>query len=124
MNTMTEKQKTCEYAFYMIMSSYFKSAACKNPSYEKKLYLSYQELKENQQIQLEKKCITLIEQKILPNVSTLWEDKDIDVYFLQSQENLPVILFVGRGFHYEVTLLDTSSLKVKVTEFNLFHHSK
>ena len=122
MATMTEKQKNTTYAFYMIMSSYFKSAACKNPSFEKKLYLSYQELKESQQIQLEQKCISLIEHEILPHVSVLWENKDIDVYFRQNENNLPVILFVGKCFHYDITLLNTPSLRVKVTEFNLFLH--
>lgn len=122
MATMTEKQKNTTYAFYMIMSSYFKSAACKNPSFEKKLYLSYQELKESQQIQLEQKCISLIEHEILPHVSVLWENKDIDVYFQQNENNLPVILFVGKGFHYDITLLNTPSLRIKVTEFNLFLH--
>lgn len=69
------RQKTIDYALFMISSSYFsRQPKCLNPYMEARLFLYYQEALYRTQIETEEKCIHYMEKELLPVLPLdLWE---------------------------------------------------
>lgn len=78
------KQRAFDYCMYMMLTSYFRKSVCRSKYLEKKLYLYYQEQKQNDQIAMEEQCIRLIEKEILPKVPQKYQMCEVDTHIRRS----------------------------------------
>lgn len=67
------KQKALDYCMYMILSSYFEKTVLKSPIQEKNLLLHYKDLKSQDQIDLEDKCIKYLQKVEKKIPEEVWE---------------------------------------------------
>lgn len=80
------KQRAFDYCMYMMLTSYFGKCECKSKYLEKKLYLYYQEQKQDEQIAMEQQCINLIEKEILPKVPLKYQVRRVDAHIRQRRD--------------------------------------
>lgn len=93
---LVNNQAAFEYALYMIASSYFESTKCRNAALEKKLLLSYRELKKESQFLMEDNCIRFMN-KLVKKLPHSVFDENVLVE-LRRAENAPTeILFIGKN---------------------------
>lgn len=106
------RQRALDYCMYMMLSSYFKGSICKSTFLEKRLYLYYKEQKPDTQVELEEKCIQLIEQEILPQIpKACWKER-VQIKLTQRGLREGVMLFVyGKGFWMQVAIKDIPGRK-------------
>lgn len=83
-----DRQRAFDYCMYMMLTSYFQKSICRSKYLEKKLYLYYQEQKQNDQIAMEEQCIRLIEQEILPKVPQKYQMREVDTH-IRRRKNYP-----------------------------------
>lgn len=100
---LTNSQIAFEYAIYMMVGSYFKSARCKSRLLEQSMKLQYLEQKERVQLQMEDTVISFVEKKMVPLLpQDLWGE-DVKVIFEPSEDKeLNHVLFVGKKSVLEV----------------------
>lgn len=91
------KQRAFDYCMYMMLTSYFQKSICKSKYMEKKLYLYYQEQKQNDQIAMEEECIRLIEQQILPKVPQKYRMREVDTHIRRRGNHPGMELLIHTG---------------------------
>lgn len=70
-----QQQMAFDYAMYMIVASYYKSAKCCTCLQEDKMYIRYQELKAQQQYEMEEQCIAFVEKNLTHIMSPeIWNE--------------------------------------------------
>lgn len=106
------RQRALDYSMYMMLSSYFKGSICKSTFLEKRLYLYYKEQKPDTQVELEEKCIRLIEQEILPQIPKACLDDKVQIKLTQGEPREAVMISVyGCGYRLQVTVKDVPGKK-------------
>lgn len=133
-----KKQRQVEYATYMIFSSYFKKALCKNTFPEKKLLLYYKELGDKAQVEMEESVIFVVENKLNEKISIDYlENLEVDVLIKNLKngnhsftfKNTNFLLEVtpvleGTAIQYYITLKENINGKKKNETIHLFSHIK
>lgn len=99
------KQRALDYCMYMMLSSYFNGSICKSTFLEKRLYLYYKEQKPDKQVEMEKQCIQLIEQELLPRIPGACTESRVQIKLTQQGEREPVLLTLwGKGYWLQVAV--------------------
>ena len=94
---LINNQAAFEYTLFMIASSYFKSTRCRNKALEKKMLLSYKELKKESQFLMEDICIRFMNKLIRKIPREALNEKF--VVELRRAENAPTeILFISKKY--------------------------
>jgi hypothetical protein len=72
-----DKQRELDYCMYMMVSGFFKKASCESWYWERNLFTSYIQMKEDDQCKLERRCIHVLHKlfKSLPFMVT--QDKAV-----------------------------------------------
>lgn len=98
---LTNNQTSFEYALYMIASSYFDRAECRNVFLERNMMLKYKEQKPDSQYKMEDICIGYMNElnKKLP--ADFLKQK-IRVYFSKRKDGTTDILFVSGKYILEL----------------------
>ncbi len=114
-NKKRKKQFTLEYAFYMIISSYFKEVVVKTTFTEAQLSLYYKELPKDKQITLEERWISKLEQETLKELPEDIETQKAELYIFTSKdrESHPMRFDLG-WVSYDIRVFEEySTLKKK-----------
>jgi len=81
-----KKQFTLEYAFYMILSSYFKEVVVKTTFTEAQLALYYRELPKEKQYTLEDRLIIKIEEEVLKELPEDIERLKAEIFIFTTKD--------------------------------------
>ena len=85
------------YIVYMIIGSLFTKATCTNKNMEQKMRHLYLIAGEKKQVQIESKCIRLIERELNNSISKAHCEQAVSVNFL-GKEDRKVVAFYGEDF--------------------------
>ena len=98
---LTNNQTAFTYALYMIASSYFDKAVCRNPLQERNMLLQYKEQKLSNQYDMEDLCIAYMDelQKKLPES---FFKQNMTVHFRKNGNRITELLFVNRQCILEI----------------------
>lgn len=101
MNTKTNNrimnQNALDYAIYMMLGSYYRSAVPASKRYLDRMYLYYSELKMDKQFALENKVINFTEQILLHKLpEQLWQDTVV-VHFYKAGDK-SFVFFKGERY--------------------------
>lgn len=83
-----KEQRTLDYALYMMTDFLFKKAGCITPYQEEKLFLSYQELKEDDKERIERIASNIIKKRILPVIPSDMLDEKVSISLVGSDKEL------------------------------------
>lgn len=116
------RQRALDYCMYMMLASYFNGSICKSSFLEKRLYLYYKEQKPDNQVEMEKQCIQLIEQEILPQIPQACVDSTVRIKLTQKGDREPVLLTLyGKGYWMQVSVAHAPSGRQKPRLFLHYH---
>ena len=77
-----ETQRVFDYCLFMMLTSYFKSAVCRNKLMEKKMFLCYKEYNMNRVYQLEELAIRVVEEQVLQYFSAEELEEAVEVWLV------------------------------------------
>lgn len=108
----SHRQQETAYMLYMIISSYFHKCYCRSKVLEEKLFLYYQELQENKQVEKERQIIKVSEGVLKKCMTELAEmnaeaviSKVDDLYILSFYTGFErVVVTVDAKGRYEIKL--------------------
>lgn len=84
---LTDNQMALEYAMYMIASSYFKHATCRNRLLEQRMLIQYKEQKLDNQYRFEETCIAYMENLVKKLPGKILTD-DTEVHFVPGRHEV------------------------------------
>lgn len=115
-NKTKMKQKAFDYCMYMMLTSYWKRVEMEHHIQEKKLFITYQELKEEEQIQMEKQALHLIETDILSQIPEEMLQMPIEVRLTQlpNSDQTQITL---ESYVYKVSVLSLYQKQKKPISF-------
>lgn len=93
----TNNQTAFEYALYMIASSYFKSADCKNKILERNMLLQYKEQKLDWQYQMEEICINYMN-KLSKSLPISLAEHEVQVLLSRDEKGIVEVVLKGDDF--------------------------
>ncbi len=90
------QQKAFDYCTYMMLSSYFDKAICKNKAYESKLFLYYQDLSVSQQIEMECRCLKTLREDVLCKLPKKFFYQMVEIHLVpQPGGGTEIVIFDG-----------------------------
>ena len=98
---LTNNQTSFEYALYMIASSYFDKAECRNIFLERNMLLKYREQKLDSQYKMEDICIDYMD-KLYEKLPADFLKQKIRVHLSKRKDGTTDILFVSRNYILEL----------------------
>lgn len=106
--SFTNNQTAFEYALYMIATSYFRSAVCKNKLLEQNMLLQYKEQKLEKQYQMEEICIRYMD-RLIKSLPIATEEQDVQVQLKRNKNNKTVLII--KGINYRLVFVGEYSGK-------------
>lgn len=89
-------QLAFDYAAYMIIGSYFTKATCKTPNQEKRLFIRYNDLKADKQVDLENLCTRYVDNELYDLLPKYFWNQEVTVRLIGSiGKNNTTIIFEG-----------------------------
>lgn len=113
----TDTQTAFDYALYMIATSYFDKAECKNTIKEKNMYIQYKEQKLDNQYKMEDICIDYME-RLLKKLPEEVFKQNIKAYLRKLDDKHTEILLVGKA--YALSLIGTYAGRNTVIDSRIF----
>ena len=114
---MVKTQKAMDYIIYMMVGSYFTGTVCRSHMTEKRLFLFYKDISINTQYNLEEKCISYVENKLIQELpADIWKERvTVSMRPEDAQMHKTEVIFTGRGWQLKLHSECLSDSRVNIS---------